>query len=78
MPGTPGVYVFEDRENAGDWRVERIDDDDGCEVVEIFKGPNARQKARQYAEQRYGKFEEIKLEPYSPAVIRHIREMTKG
>jgi hypothetical protein len=78
MPGTPGVYVFEDRENAGYWRVERIDDDDGCEVVEIFKGPNARQKARQYAEQRYGKFEEIKLEPYSPAVLRHIREMTKG
>jgi hypothetical protein len=78
MPGTPGVaHVLEDRENAGDWRVERIDDDGGCEF-EIFKGPNARQRARQYAEQRYGKFEEIRLEPYSPAVIRHIREMMKG
>ena len=33
-----------------------------CEV-KIFKGPNARQRARQYAEQRYGNFEEIRLAP---------------
>ena len=32
--------VFEDRENAGDWRVEKIDDDGGCEV-KIFRGPRA-------------------------------------
>jgi len=55
--------VFEDRENAGDWRVEKIDDDGGCEV-KIFRGPRARQQARRYAEQRYGQFDEIHLEPY--------------
>jgi hypothetical protein len=31
---------MEDRENTGDWRVDRIDDDVGCEV-EIFKSQNA-------------------------------------
>ena len=45
------------------WRVEWLDDNGGCEV-EIFTGPNARGRARQYAEQRDGKFEEIRLEPY--------------
>lgn len=33
--------LFEDRENAGDWRVEWIDNDGGIEVA-IFAGPNAR------------------------------------
>ena len=75
MPET--AKVFEDLENARDWRVEWFDDEGGCEV-KIFTGPDARQQARRYAEQRYGQFEEIKLEPYSPAVIRHIREMMKG
>jgi hypothetical protein len=49
--------------NAGDWRVEWFDDDGGCEV-EIFTGPDAHEQARRYAEQRYGKFEEIALAPY--------------
>lgn len=64
MTGTEGMaHVFEDREIPGQWRVERIDNEGGCEV-EIFTGPNARRKARQYAERRYGAFEEIRLEPY--------------
>ena len=50
--------VFEDREHAGEWRVEWFDDD-GCEV-EIFTGPNARERARRYADEQYGTFEEIK------------------
>jgi hypothetical protein len=61
MTGT--IIVLEDRENKGDWRVEWIDDDGGCEV-EIFTGPNAREQARRYAEQQYGEFEEIRLDPY--------------
>jgi hypothetical protein len=64
MPET--AKVFEDRAHAGDWRVEWFDDDGGCEV-EIFTGPNAGERARRYAEQRYGKFEEIRLEPYRRA-----------
>ena len=50
--------VFEDRQWPGDWRVERIDDDGGIEVV-IFSGPNARERALRYADRQYGDFEEI-------------------
>jgi hypothetical protein len=60
MPET--AKVFEDGENAGDWRVEWFGD--GCCEVEIFTGPNARERARRYAEQRYGEFKQIRLEPY--------------
>jgi hypothetical protein len=49
--------------SAGNRRVEWFDDDGGCEV-EIFAGQNARGRARRYAEQRYEKLEEIRLEPY--------------
>jgi hypothetical protein len=40
---------FEDRQSRGDWRVEWIDDDGGCEVA-IFSGPNARERAIRYAD----------------------------
>jgi hypothetical protein len=56
--------LFEDRQWAGDWRVEWFDDDGGCEVA-IFSGPNARERALRYADRQYGNFEEIQLEPYS-------------
>jgi hypothetical protein len=56
--------VFQDRRIPGDWRVEWFDDDGGCEVA-IFSGPNARDRARRYADRQYGNFEEIELEPYS-------------
>jgi hypothetical protein len=36
--------VFEDRQSPGDWRVEKLDDDEGVEVA-IFGGPNARRRA---------------------------------
>lgn len=49
--------VFEDREHARDWRIEWVDDDDGCEVA-IFSGPNARERALRYADRQYGDFEE--------------------
>ena len=45
--------------------------------MRIFTGPYARQQAVDYAKERYGNYVEKRLEPYSPAVIRHIREMTK-
>jgi hypothetical protein len=61
MPET--AKVFEDREHAGNWRVEWFDDDGGCEV-EIFTGTNAWETASRYAEQRYGVFEELELESY--------------
>ena len=56
--------VFEDREHAGDWRVEFVDDDGGCEVA-IFAGPNAKERAIRYADRQYGNFEEISLSPYA-------------
>jgi hypothetical protein len=43
--------VFEDRENAGDWRVEWIDDDGSIEVA-IFSGPRARERAIRYADRK--------------------------
>jgi hypothetical protein len=51
--------VFEDRKSPA---VETIDDDGGIEVS-IFGGPNAGQRAIQYADWRYRDFEEISLEP---------------
>jgi hypothetical protein len=57
--------VFEDREIAGQWRVEWVDDDGGCEV-EIFTGRTARLQALRYALQKYGTFREVQLEPYPP------------
>jgi hypothetical protein len=54
--------VFEDRKSPGDWRVEKFDDDGGAEVT-IFGGPNAPQRAIQYADWRYCDFEEVSLAP---------------
>lgn len=55
--------VFEDREYAGDWRVEWIDNDGGIEVA-IFSGPTARERALLYANRQYAIFEEISLSSY--------------
>ena len=46
------VLVFEDREVPDQWRVEKSDDDGGCEV-QIFTGPDAREHAIDYASARY-------------------------
>ena len=54
--------VFEDRKWRGDWRVEWMDDDGGCEVA-IFSGPNARDRAIRYADRQYGNFEKVSLTP---------------
>ena len=56
--------VFQDREYQGNWRVEKMDEDAGYECTAIFAGPNARQRAIDYARHQFGDFEEIELEPY--------------
>jgi hypothetical protein len=43
------IEVFEDREKAGQWRVEFFDSDGGCYVT-IFSGPNAELRARSYGQ----------------------------
>ena len=59
--------VFEDRETPGNWRAEKkMDEDGGHEVVKVFTGPDALQQAIQYAERKFGTFDEIRLEPYRP------------
>jgi hypothetical protein len=73
--GSEPAAVFEDREVPGQWRVERFDQDGGCEV-EVFISPNARHQAIDYAKRRYGTSVEKRLEPYSLAILRHFREMT--
>jgi len=55
--------LFRDRVRAEDWRVEKYDEDGGCEVA-IFSGPYAQERARRFADQEYGDFVEIELTPY--------------
>ena len=59
--------VFEDRETAGNWRVEKMDNDGGYEAVKVFSGPDARDPAIHYAKQEFGDYDEIRLEPYRRA-----------
>ena len=58
--------VFEDREHAGDWRVEFVDDDGGCEVA-IVAGPNAKERAIRYADRQYGTSKKSTSRPMRPA-----------
>jgi hypothetical protein len=55
--------VFEDREIAGRWSVEKFDDD-GWSAVATFTGADARERAISYAKARYATFIEKRLEPY--------------
>jgi hypothetical protein len=53
-PDSKGGYMewmeFEDKNNPGDWRVEAIDyENEGVVYVTIFSGPEARERAREYA-----------------------------
>lgn len=42
--------AFEDKQNPGDWRVEAIDfENEGAVYVTIFSGPDARERAEDYA-----------------------------
>jgi hypothetical protein len=56
--------VFQDREHPSDWRVEKMDEDGRYECVEVFAGPNARERAIDYARHRFGDFDEIELGSY--------------
>jgi hypothetical protein len=42
-----------------------MDRDGGYECIEIFGGPNARERAVGYARHRFGECDEIELEPYA-------------
>jgi hypothetical protein len=56
--------VFHDRIVRENWRVEKMDRDGGVECIEIFAGPNARERAIDYARHRFGEFDQIELAPY--------------
>jgi hypothetical protein len=56
--------IFQDRVDRDAWRAEKMDEDGGYECVEIFAGPNARQRAIDYARHRFGGFDEVELAPY--------------
>ena len=49
--------LIEDKKNLGDFRVEAIDDDGGCEVA-VFCGPNAHERAVSFAANYYDDFED--------------------
>jgi hypothetical protein len=52
---------FEDKHNRGDWRVEATDfDDEGKVYVTIFSGPDAQERAEEYAALKNG--QESRLE----------------
>jgi len=43
--------VVEDKRNPGEWRVEALDfDNEGAVYVTIFAGPEAQDRANEYAE----------------------------
>jgi hypothetical protein len=65
-PDDLGAKVFEDRAVPGNWRVEKMDEDGGYDVVKVFTGPDARDQAIRYAMQEFGDYDEIRLEPYQP------------
>jgi hypothetical protein len=49
MPVESEISVFQDRKQAGEWRVEYFDEDGGCYVT-LFVGPEAERRARDYAD----------------------------
>jgi hypothetical protein len=67
QPGAEPANVFEDRETAGQWRVEWFDDDGRCEL-EIFTGFDARRQALRFAMRKYGHFREVQLEKQGEAL----------
>ena len=56
--------VFEDRETPGNWRVEKMDEDGGYEVVKVFRGSLAQRRAIDYAAPEFGEYDVIWLKPY--------------
>jgi hypothetical protein len=55
LPMSDPAIVFEDREVPGQWRVEQLDNEGGCEVS-ISSGPDARKQAIDYASAHYDVF----------------------
>ena len=55
--------VFEDLLYPGDWRAEWIDDAGEVEIT-IFAGPNAQNRALQYADRQYGPSRQVPY-PYA-------------
>jgi hypothetical protein len=51
--------VYEDHENPGVWRVEKLNADAGYDDLQVFIGPDAREKAIRYATRAYGQFDLI-------------------
>jgi hypothetical protein len=49
MSDSDDIRLFEDKKASGEWRVEYIGDDGGC-FVNIFAGPRAEERARDYFE----------------------------
>jgi hypothetical protein len=45
---TDDIRLFEDKKSPGDWRVEYVGDD-GSRFVNIFAGPRAEERARDYS-----------------------------
>ena len=66
--------VFRDREHIGDWRVEKLNDDESYDVA-IFSGAQARERAIRYADREYADFDEIELEPHKRLTEAELSEL---
>ncbi len=54
-PANLDVAVVERRDTPGAWAVEAIDyDSEGDVYLAVFSGPQAQQRAREYAGMKYG------------------------
>ncbi len=49
------VEIVERKDSPGSWSVEAIETDQGCDVFQaIFVGPQAKERAEEYAAFKYG------------------------
>jgi hypothetical protein len=72
MTTHPNCKVIEDSAVPGEWRIETISESGRFEMVQTFRGADARLRAIDYARRRFGGFDEITLEPTG------VREATRS
>lgn len=58
------ISVFQDREKTGLWRVEDRHYGDGDRTFALFAGPDAEQRARDYAEWLESPVEQSRSMPF--------------
>jgi hypothetical protein len=56
-PKARRAKLFEDSDNPGVWRVEKRNAEGGYDDLQVFIGPDAREKATRYAIRTHGQYD---------------------